>query len=250
MMNKQMRKDRIMKVKCYALFFVLMLVVSQAVADPLSNVVLYDNFSDGNFDGWTIGSIINPDADYIIAPDIVASPEDYSIRGVGSGYANPVYNGVITHTLPNTIMTELKIEMRAKSGAQWPNSVWIYLISGNDRYSFSDYGESNQSADFLSFIAGQDYLYRVDIGSLAHEWHDFAWTRDANGWWSFSLDNGLIEVSNFHQDVQLTSFDHIEISLLRNQSEIEWVRLSVPEPATISLLVIGGLTLLKRRRKS
>lgn len=63
-------------------------------------------------------------------------------------------------------------------------------------------------------------------------WHDFAWTRDVDGWWSLSID-GQEVWHNFCQDNRLTSFDPIGIHVLRNQSEIEWVRISVSEPPCV-----------------
>ncbi|MHC4707627.1 MAG: NHL repeat-containing protein, partial [Planctomycetota bacterium] len=195
-----------------------------------TTVVFFDNFDDGGFDGWTaeqpVGIPANP-------PDIVDSPEGKALRGVGSGYSQaPGLNVFLAHPFSVTNVGEMKIEMRAKSGPQWPNQVQVYVVSGSDYYGVRDYGEQgeNETADWYCTLGGE---YRKHIGPQAFEWHNFAWTRDTDGWWSLSIDN-VVVWDKFVQDTHLTSFDKIGIQLLRNQSEIEWVRISfVIEPIQV-----------------
>ena len=193
------------------------------------NEVFFDDFDDGDYDGWTV---TNWKGEPRPAPDVVPSPEGYSLRGVGSGYSTPPpVDAWISHPVSISDVTELKIEMRAKSGPQWPNRAAVYLVSSSDYYGVDDYGEAgeNETADLYFYINGLwDFLHRYPIGSRAFEWHTFAWTRDANGWWSLSID-GQVEAANFCQDNRLTSFDRVGIMVMRNQSEIEWVRISVGE---------------------
>lgn len=198
------------------------------------NEIFFDDFDDGDYDGWTV---TNWKGETRQAPDVVSSPEGYSLRGVGSGYGTPPpVDAWISHKVSISDVTELKIEMRAKSGPQWPNQAAVYLTSSSDYYAVDDYGEAgeNETADLQRYVNGSHvWLHRYPIGSRAFEWHTFAWTRDANGWWSLSID-GQVEAANFCQDNQLTSFDRVGIMLMRNQSEIEWVRISFatepPEP--------------------
>ena len=211
---------------CLALVAFILLCPSMSWGDW--SVLLFDDFDDGDYDGW---SATQPETgEPVTPPDVVSSPEGYSLRGVGSGYSQDPGSYVwLTYPLLISNAGELKIEMRAKSGPQWPNSAWVYLISGADKYYFGDYGEGNQWAQFCSSVNSQNYYYNHPIN--ANVWHDFAWTRDADGWWSLSMD-GQVEAPNFHQDNQLTSFEPIGVQVFRNQSEIEWVRISggVSEP--------------------
>ena len=210
---------------CLALVAFILLCPSMSWCDW--SVLLFDDFDDGNYDGW---SVTHPETgEPTTPPDVVSSPEGYSLRGVGSGYSqDPGQNVWLTYPLQISNIVELKIEMRAKSGPEWPNSAWVYLISGDDYYAFADYGEGNQWAQFTPDVDGVSEWYNYSIN--ASVWHDFAWTRDTDGWWSLSID-GQEVWHNFCQDNRLTSFEPIGIQILRNQSEIEWVRISgVLEP--------------------
>jgi hypothetical protein len=203
--------------------------MSQSICSGSVTEVFFDDFDDGDYDGW---SATHPTTgDPATAPDVVPSPQGYSLRGIGSGYSpDPGLNVFLTYPLQISNASELKIEMRAKSGPQWPNSAWLVLISGDDSYSFGDYGEGNQWAQFTPNVGGVSEWYNYSIN--ANVWHDFAWTRDADGWWSLSIDGNLVW-EDFCQDNRLTSFDRIGIHVLRNQSEIEWVRISVSEPPCV-----------------
>ena len=206
---------------CVALVTFILLCSSMCWGDCDWSVLLFDDFDDGDYDGWSVTDHIGNPAE---EPNVVPSPEGYSLRGVGSGYSQtPGLNVQISRPLLLSNVSELKIEMRAKSGPEWPNQAQVTLFNGDDFYRVVDYGESNQWAQFHSCINSQNYWYNHPIN--ANVWHDFAWTRDCDGWWSLSID-GQEEAPNFHQDNQLTSFDTITIVLLRNQSEIEWIRIS------------------------
>ncbi len=220
------------------MFVVLLMMGGLTRADSAGmEEVFFDDFDDGNFDGW---SATHPTTgDPATPPDVVPSPEGYSLRGVGSGYSHdPGLNVHLSHPLVLSNVGELKFEMRAKSGPQWPNQAKVHLFNGYDYYSGTAYGEGNQTAWFRSGINGVEYDHVYSIN--ANVWHNFAWMRDTDGWWSLSIDD-LIEAPNFYQDNQLTSFDQVVLHILRNQSEIEWVRISgVREAVPVEWRVADG----------
>lgn len=189
-----------------------------------TSVLFYDNFDDGNYSGWTVEDVLG--ASDVRTPELVPSPEGYSIRGTGSGY-HPDWSCYLTKPINIQNSVEICIEMRAKSGPQWPNEADIKLVQGTNYYMGRVYGEAgeNETADWASNVGRVYDDYRNSIGNRAFEWHTFAWTRNIKGWWSFAID-GVTKVSNFRHDLQLTSFDKVELVLHRNQSEIEWIRVS------------------------
>jgi N-acetylneuraminic acid mutarotase len=219
-----MKLGNVVKIALVSLVFALL---CQGISWASLPVLFFDNFDDGNFDGWS--ATYPTTGDPATPPDVVLSPQGYSLRGVGSGYYPPDDPGLtvlLSHPVSLNNVGELAIEFRAKSGPQWPNQAQVWLVSGNNIYIVHDYGESNKRADWLISVNGQtQYEFNYSIGNLAYEWHDFAWSRDGNGWWSLSID-GQIQAANFYQDNQLTSFDKVGMHIVRNQSEIEWVRIS------------------------
>ncbi|MCK4342264.1 MAG: PEP-CTERM sorting domain-containing protein [Phycisphaerae bacterium] len=219
------------------------LVVGLGLATSASSLAaeFYDDFDDGNWDGW---AVYNPygDPGDTLTPVLVPSPEGWAVQGVGSGYGSPEA-AYLVHPLPLSGVVELSIEMRAKSGSVAPTHSTLALFNGDDYNQGYDYGENDYAMFSVRYDGVEEYFGEYPID---HEWHDFKWTRDAEGWWSLSIDAQLV-LSNFLQDVTLTSFDAVALTVCREHSEIEWVRI-VPEPATLSLLTLGGLLLARRRR--
>ena len=229
------------------LAFALVGSLGSSIAWANLPVVFEDNFDDGNIDGWSGWHPVDGPRPL---PDVNPSPEGYAVWGVGSGGgSDPGLSVFITHPVSFDATGGLKIEMRAKSGSQSPNVAQLHLWSGYDIYAVYDWGEGNKRADWVAVVDGVEGSYRHSIGNMAYEWHDYAWTRDAAGWWSLSIDEGLVDVPNFYQDSQLNTFDNVSIHVLRDQSAIEWVRISaIPEPSSLVLLLTLGTLAIRRRR--
>jgi hypothetical protein len=77
-------------------------------------VLFYDNFDDGDYDGWKVMEVSGTAPD-VRAPDMVLSPEGYSVRGTGSGY-HPDWGNFIACPINLQNVIELCIEIRARSG--------------------------------------------------------------------------------------------------------------------------------------
>ena len=219
-------------------------------ARAASTVFLEEHFSSGSYAGW---SVTTP-AGSAWGPNVVGSPEDFAIRGLGWGYGGlPPEDVRIGRPLAMNNIGELTIEMRARSGPAWPNHASVFLWSGGEYYRPMDFGE-NGWAFFQTRIGGIDEHVLLHPIADPHAWHTFKWVRDAAGWWSVYLD-GLPEAINFTQDDRLTSFDAIDLQVVRDQSELDWVRVSgvvIPEPLTILTLTLAagcvGRYVLKRKR--
>jgi hypothetical protein len=206
--------------------------------------LLYDDFDDGDYNGWTVENPYGPPG-ATLTPAVFASPEGYSIKGVGSGYGSPEA-AYLVKPVSLADYTEICLEMRARSGVLAPTHSTVALFSGDDYYDLYDYGE-NEVAMTRSSVDG---TISEQLHSLAdpHEWHDFAWCRDADGLWSLSID-GTPAATDFVQETSLTSFDAAALTVTRQYSEIEWVRIGgVPEPATLALVAAGVAGIVVRRR--
>ncbi|MFG0252681.1 MAG: hypothetical protein ACF8NJ_07415 [Phycisphaerales bacterium JB038] len=211
--------------------------------------LFFDDFDDGDYDGWVADSPYHP---VWSPPAVLPSPEGYAIWGVGSGYGQD--DGLLTsisYPLNLQNVQELAIEMRTITGSGWPSSSNALLYSGLDYYSGLHWGEGNTRADFLIMEGGSDALILSHpMGGDAYNWHDFRWERDADGWWSFYLDDSLI-AANYYQHGTFTDFDWLELNPLRNEAAIEWVRIRgnvIPGPGGIALLPLASLVLARRRR--
>ena len=224
----------------------VLIILSEVCWSSMPAVVFEDDFDDGNFDGWLVQHPFSPSSP-ASSPDVVPSPQGYSLRGVGSGYTpDSGLNVFLTHPITITAPGSLCVEMRAKSGPELPNSAQLYLGHATDFYLGMDYGEGNTLAQFTSLVGGHEELHQYHIGCRAYEWHTFSWCRDLSGWWSLSID-GVVEAANFMQDSQLTSFDKVGIHVLRNQSEIEWVRIRAGQ-ASPNTRILDGVPPYERRR--
>ena len=205
--------------------------------------------SDGVADGWVVGDdpYHEPDIPFNI-PVLEGSGGDYVVRGVGSGGTEPV-NSWLWHPLPLTDVGAVKFEFRAMTSGYSPNNVNIGLLDGMDYYNGHVW--ATDDVHWIKKIES-DYLnLEIDDYEDHNEWHVYAWWRDHDGWWSFSVDGEVLEGYNFdhyYQDMQLTSFDKVALDPVRDGSYIDWVKVYTPEPATLSLLALGGMCVTRRRR--
>ncbi len=217
------------------------MAVSQAMAGPLPNVVLYDNFDDGNYldDGWSVTDprgISTP-----AAPTIASiSQENYAVAANGYGEAM-IFHPIAVNSTP------VRVEMRARS----TRVTEVWLCNGTDFYQMMDYGEFDDVRMAIHYQGSEIEYLRDSIPDDPDGWHLFEFSRDAQGWWSFSLDSVMF-AEDFANETSMTSFDGVAFMLRpfgRNEtSAIDWVRVSIPEPATLLLLALGGLALIRRRK--
>jgi hypothetical protein len=206
------------------------------------SVVLYDNFDDGNYNGWANADHIPSPG--ITPPSVVSSPEGFAIAGVASRVTP------ITHPLDVTGAMEVSFEMRATSG--WGVDSTMILWAEADYPTGALYGgySYERRARFVILYDGIERIF--DYGGITG-WHDFKWARDAQGWWSFYLDGSNV-YPNFVRDSHLTSFTHFDLGNVNGGSQIEWVRVSaeaVPLPGAVLLGTIGlGFANYVLRRRS
>jgi hypothetical protein len=218
------------------------LCTDQALAGQLQTVI-YDNFDDGNYDGWIVGGAY---AMPYTAPDIVPSDQGFAIAGKA-----PTDSTWIYYPLSFTAV-ELSISFRAKSAPGWPNysSVPLWYSPVPMAYQLMDYGEFDR-LDLWRYQGAVDEV-SLPLNGEAAVWHVYTATRDAQGWWSLSID-GQVQAANVVQDNRWMSFDSVGLGVASAGSLIDWVEVRavpVPEPATLTLLGLVGLLLIIRRTRN
>ncbi|MCY2953596.1 MAG: hypothetical protein NTU53_16695, partial [Planctomycetota bacterium] len=197
----------------------------------------FDDFDDGNAEGWTA---VNQAG---VRPGVVGSPEGYALRGVGKGEGGAVTERLVRRLgLANA--TEVSVEMRARAGAGAGNVAEVFLLAGTSvaegmHYWMWDRGESAMNADWI--VGNYDYVYNYEMGDMAYGWHDYKWWRDGQGWWSFSID-GELKGNRVRGDVQWISFENLAVGVGRDESEIEWVKVTAiaDPPAAMEPIEMPG----------
>ena len=96
---------------------------------------------------------------------------------------------------------------------------------------------------------GGGELASYSIGSTITDWHTYVVSRDAAGNWALTMDDVTQSPSFMTPDLSYTDFTYIGSFLYRDQSALDYVEVKVPEPATLILLLIGGLALFRRRSR-
>ncbi|MBU0718553.1 MAG: hypothetical protein KJ749_09920 [Planctomycetes bacterium] len=153
----------------------VVLVFFAAPRSSMGDVVLYDDFDDENWDGWSVYNPYGEPGDTLTTV-LVPSPEGWAVRGVGSGYGSPEA-AYLVHPLALSGVVELSIEMRARSGSSHPTHSTIALFSGADYNAGYDYGEFSLARFQVRYDGIESVLLDYSL-SAAHDWHDFKWSRD------------------------------------------------------------------------
>lgn len=199
--------------------------------------VFYDDFDDGIADGWTA-----LDAGGLL-PTVVRSPEGFALRGSGHGDGTP-FTERLLRRLPVANAVEISVEYRAKAGPGAGNVAEALILEGNSidegvHYWMWARGASSMTADWI--VGDYGYVYNHDLGEMVHEWHDYRWSRDASGFWTFSID-GQIAATRFRRDLQISNFETLVLGVGRDESEIEWIRVTGrcdPPPPAVPVRMPG-----------
>ena len=227
-----------------------------AMAEPAQADLIelfYDDFDDGTIDEWIIWSPWGSSA--WSAPDVVASPEGYALRGFGQGYGNdPGLHSRISTSMIAETTGPLLIEFRGKVGPGWPSNIGVRIGDDTNRYRLGVQGETHAESRDLSFswnVYGSEGNFDdvYFLGDEAFNWHTYGVERDVAGNWSVLMD-GEVVLSNFALEADpLLSFMYIELEVQRSEAYMEWVRISgIPTPGALALLELAGLVERRRRQ--
>ena len=226
-----------------------------AVADSIYHLDLPDQYADAGSTGQALTPLGTPTT----VPG-VSGGEALSFVATGS-----FGQGAITDATGNfDASLGLVVDFWYKGGMDQTNDYpHLVLQDGSWQINFQDNG-SMMTLNFsgLDLGAGHGIIYH-DLGSNTwdDQWHHYVATYDpVAGIMSGDLDDGTSYVEaaivsgtiNTGDDWQVYIASNLHYNLSYNRGfngEIDEVMISVPEPVTLSLLVLGGgLTMLRRRR--
>lgn len=238
-------------------------------------VVFYDDFEDNDVSDWDIGPLPWV-ADSSWYDPVHPAASDGRIWGKGSGYSGPFYTWMVKPVEFNA-QGGLSLEIVGHSGTSWPNQANVYLLASTwpregyvytgggqfngeivnaraEGYRFLLYGESNQRVLLTKHYYVGDALANEVLFTWSHNVaadQTYRLERDGLGDWSLSYGNA--DGSNMQlapigsvSDSTFNDFGHVGVDMFRSQSALDYIEVgAIPEPATMSLLGLGSLAMLR-----
>ncbi len=194
--------------------------IETKIPSSASSYQFYDNFDDNDLGDWNT----DPKPCTTCEKPVISGG---IISGKYSGYygVDPYTNWMIK---PISADDSFTLELRAASGPQQPNTVHIHLLApsytgGTTKgYDFMVYGEN---AKRLELWRDSTRLGTYNVGSAIHDFHDYKLSRDSAGNWRLWID-GVEKQHSFAADATYTSFGFLAVNLHRDQSKLDWIRLS------------------------
>ncbi|MBI1969584.1 hypothetical protein HYS48_02725 [Candidatus Woesearchaeota archaeon] len=187
--------------------------------------LLYDDFDDNDLHDWNLDTEL-------------CGGFECEKPTVSEGVISGKYNGYSVDPYTNWMIkpfglrsASFSLEVRAVSGAEWPNTVHIHLLTSDYQraqdkgYRFVVYGESGRSeTERLELWRNNTVLGAYSIGASIHEFHTYKLSRGATGNWRLWVD-GKEKSPSFSPDLTYSTFGFVAINLHRNQSAVDWIRL-------------------------
>jgi len=148
---------------------------------------------------------------------------DWYKGNVGGSYINSPSDSDHTITTAGTVNVGTYLQIGASTGSsnQASNSIGRMLITGG-------VVKVNQDADGVQFQTGDRTPY-IEISNDGELWWSGSHTSTVNGWLSTGTNN-------------------IRGDGLTIVEEDGWTKVLIPEPATVAILGLGSLVLLRKRR--
>ena len=220
------------------------------------DVTLNDDFEAYAIGSWPAGWVANANA--VSDPsrnNIVADPTDPSnqvLRLYGTTSGSWGANAFADFDFPESYTLDIAVRngSEAANGVQ-PARAALHMRHGTDWPAWT-----NPARSLLVFntngniVAGDGRVLQTYV---TDRWYDVTVQYDRVGtdltlqYWIDGVDRGVSQITIPDLGVEL-SLDHVGLTAAQGSAYFDNLSV-VPEPATLTLLALGGLAVLRRRRK-
>ena len=242
--------------KVITTFLVVMTIVFTGNFAQATGALLEDNFDSYALGTWPTGWVANANA--VSNPsmnNIVADPTDpanHVFRLYGTTTGSWGANAFKAFDFPESYTVHLAV----RNGSEVANGVQPVRASMEMRHGTDWPGSTNPSRKLLYFALDGNITTgdgRILQTYVTDHWYDVEIQYDRIGtdltieYWIDSVNKGVSQITISDLTVEL-SLDHVGLTAAQGSAYYDNLSV-VPEPATLSLLAIGGLALIRRRRK-
>ena len=231
-------------------------ILMYGVTAQAAFVAISDNFDSYALGSWPTGwtananAVSDPAMNNVVADP--TNPANHVFRLYGTTTGSWGANAFKAFDFPESYTVHLAV----RNGSEVAGGVQPYRASFEMRHGTDWPAWTNPSRRLLSFAIDGNIVTgdgRVLQTYVTDRWYDVAVQYDRVGtdltiqYWIDGVNKGVSNITVSDLTVEL-SLDHVGLTAIQGSAYFDDLSI-VPEPATLGLLLIGGLALLRRKRR-